>query len=98
MTQRILLIEDDEELGRQIVGHLEAQRLEVTWVKDGAEAKTLAPDAFALLILDLMLPGAFGLDVLQHVRTESDGLAPLASQASALSSSTANSTGSVRGL
>lgn len=72
MSQRILLIEDDEELGRQIVGHLEEQRLEVTWIKNGTEAMAVATDSFSLMILDLMLPGAYGLDVLKNLRNDSD--------------------------
>lgn len=72
MSQRILLVEDDEELGRQIVGHLEEQDFETVWVKDGDQAMTMPFDSFALVILDLMLPGAYGLDVLKQLRTDSD--------------------------
>src|SRR6185436_19780356 len=32
----------------------------------------VTPRDYALAILDLMLPGAFGLDVLKHLRTQSD--------------------------
>jgi len=72
MSQRILLVEDDEELGRQIVGHLEEEGFEPVWIKNGDEAMGVSPDLFALVILDLMLPGAYGLDVLKQLRTDSD--------------------------
>lgn len=72
MSQRILLVEDDEELGRQIVGHLEEEGFEAVWIKNGDEAMGVSPDLFALVILDLMLPGAYGLDVLKQLRTDSD--------------------------
>ena len=72
MAQRVLLVEDDERLGRQVVDSLRQAGFEPTWVQDGAEALTLSPEPFALLILDLMLPGAHGLDVLKHLRRDSD--------------------------
>ncbi len=72
MKDRILLVEDDEMLGRQVVGHLERDGFEVTWVKDGNEALWTDPEGFSLIILDLMLPGAYGLDVLKRIRQESD--------------------------
>lgn len=68
----ILLVEDDEALGGQIVKHLREAGFEPTWIKDGTSALAVAPDLFSLLILDLMLPGAHGLDVLKHLRTGSD--------------------------
>ncbi len=72
MSRRVLLVEDDEGLGAQIVGHLRAAGFDPTWLKDGDAAMATAPEPFALWILDLMLPGAYGLDVLKRVRTRSD--------------------------
>jgi two-component system response regulator MtrA len=72
MAQRVLLVEDDERLGRQVVDGLRQAGFEPTWVQDGAEALTISPAPFALLILDLMLPGAHGFDVLKHLRRDSD--------------------------
>jgi DNA-binding response OmpR family regulator len=57
MTDRILLIEDDLELGGQIVSQLR---------RAGDE-----PDV-SLVILDLMLPGTYGMDVLRDLRALSD--------------------------
>jgi DNA-binding response OmpR family regulator len=68
VTQKILVVEDDVSLGRQIVGHLESAGFEPRWVTDGDAALREPAKAYALIILDLMLPGAYGLDVLKHVR------------------------------
>lgn len=72
MSVQVLVIEDDQALGAQIVDHLRREGLAVTWWRRG---ETIAPE-FArqlnLLILDLMLPGRYGLDVLKDLRTFSD--------------------------
>jgi len=68
MTQKILVVEDDVSLGRQIVEHLEGAGFEPTWLKDGDSAMREPTKGYALIVLDLMLPGAYGLDVLKHVR------------------------------
>jgi len=72
MIQRILLIEDDPKLGRQIVEHLDEAGFETTWLRDGQTALSASYRGLALVVLDLMLPGAFGLDVLKVLRTQSD--------------------------
>jgi len=72
MSQKILLVEDDEKLGRQVAGHLEKAGFQVDWVKDGEDALAVSPRPYSLMILDLMLPGAYGLDVLKHLRNGSD--------------------------
>ncbi len=72
MSDRILLVEDDGQLGAQIVGTLEEAGYAPTWLRDGDEALRVDPGEFALVILDLMLPGAYGLDVLKRYRESSD--------------------------
>jgi DNA-binding response OmpR family regulator len=72
MSDRILLIEDDRELGAQIVEHLRGAGFEPTWWTEGKRILPGdAPDV-ALVILDLMLPGAYGLDVLKDLRAISE--------------------------
>lgn len=70
MTARILLVEDDEALGAQVVSHLRRAGYETSWSRDGSAVTELA--GFDLLILDLMLPGVFGLDLLKQLRETSD--------------------------
>jgi len=72
MATRVLVVEDDAELGAQIVRHLEGAGLVVRWVRDGKEARDVDLAPFALVVLDLMLPGMYGLDVLKHFRKTSD--------------------------
>jgi two-component system response regulator MtrA len=72
VTPKILLVEDDEQLGTQISAHLGEVGLSVHWLRSGDAALAVAPRDYALAILDLMLPGAFGLDVLKHWRSHSD--------------------------
>jgi DNA-binding response OmpR family regulator len=72
VADRILVVEDDAQLGAQVQETLRAQGFEVDWLRDGAEASKVDPKKYALFILDLMLPGAYGLDVLKRVRAQSD--------------------------
>jgi DNA-binding response OmpR family regulator len=72
MAERILIVEDDVKLGEQIRECLDRDGYEATWVRTGEEALRLSPSEFGLLILDLMLPGTHGLDVLKRLRQGSD--------------------------
>jgi DNA-binding response OmpR family regulator len=69
---RILLVEDDARLGPQIREYLEREGYETLLLRDGQEALAQALGGFDLVILDLMLPGAHGLDVLKGFRSHSD--------------------------
>jgi len=72
VEDRILLVEDDAELGRQVKGHLEGAGYAVDWLRDGDEAMLADPAPYGLVVLDLMLPGAYGLDVLKQMRKRHD--------------------------
>lgn len=72
MSPRILLIEDDAELGAQIVARLTAAGYAPAWWRDGRRLVAADTEGVALFILDLMLPGAYGMDVLRDVRAYSD--------------------------
>jgi two-component system response regulator MtrA len=69
---KVLLVEDDPRLGAQVVETLREAGLDVAWVRDGGEALALSLEPFSLVILDLMLPGAYGLDVLKRIRAEAE--------------------------
>jgi len=67
-VSRILLIEDDAELGNQIGAQLRDAGYDVVWWRTG---RPLSPDdaaAVQLVLLDLMLPGTHGMDVLKALR------------------------------
>jgi two-component system response regulator MtrA len=68
MGERILLVEDDERLGAQVQRHLERDGFVVRWAKDGDAALAESLAGIDLVVLDLMLPGTYGMDVLKHVR------------------------------
>ena len=67
---RVLVVEDDDKLGRQVTDGLRAAGFEVDWATRGDEALAADFASFSLVILDLMLPGAHGFDVLKALRTE----------------------------
>jgi two-component system response regulator MtrA len=67
---RILLIEDDEKLGTQVRDNLRAAGYEPTWIARGDQALAHDVEPYALVILDLMLPGAHGFDVLKALRSD----------------------------
>jgi two-component system response regulator MtrA len=54
------------------VDHLKKAGFAPDWLRDGDRALAADPAPYALAILDLMLPGAYGLDVLKRLRTRSD--------------------------
>ena len=67
---KILLVEDDEKLGRQVSENLRAAGYEPTWLARGDQALAHGVAPYALVILDLMLPGAHGFDVLKALRSD----------------------------
>lgn len=70
MAERILLLEDDAALGAQICGQLRTAGYEVVWWRSGRPLSREDAAAVQLVILDLMLPGTHGMDVLRQLREE----------------------------
>ena len=69
---RLLLVEDDEQLGRGIRKALMRDGDHVDWLTDGARAlNAIRSENFELIILDLQLPGKDGIAVLKTMRRES---------------------------
>jgi two-component system OmpR family response regulator/two-component system copper resistance phosphate regulon response regulator CusR len=66
---KLLLVEDDESIGRAIHRGLQEAGHQCLWVKDGDSAlRQLASDCPQAVILDLMLPDRSGLEVLRQIR------------------------------
>ncbi len=66
---RILLVEDDTNMAMGLVFNLKSEGFEVTHCPDGeAGLAAMATGEFDLLVLDWMLPGADGLEVLRELR------------------------------
>lgn len=73
MNERhILLVEDDPELGRQVRDSLVGAGFSVDWEQNGKGAQAREVDRYALVILDLMLPEVYGLDILKVFRRDHD--------------------------
>lgn len=66
---RILLVEDDPQLGDGLTVGLRQAGFAVDWVKDGNAADhALHAESFDLVVLDLGLPRLSGMDVLNRAR------------------------------
>jgi len=72
MEKNILLIDDDEKLRSLVTEYLEGYGFHISTFPDGnailRNIQTTAPD---IVILDIMLPGKNGLEVLKDIRRES---------------------------
>ena len=67
---RILLVEDDPQLGDGLMIGLRQAGFAVDWVKDGVAADVaLATEPFGLMILDLGLPRLSGMELLRRIRS-----------------------------
>jgi DNA-binding response OmpR family regulator len=70
---RVLLVEDDKELGDMVKKALSVEGYEVDWVQDGFLAlKKLSEKDYDLVLLDLMLPRFDGIKICKRVRESKD--------------------------
>ncbi len=68
-TGKVLVVEDDPPIRRQLAEWVEALGLTVVECEDGLQAMDLVADgSFDLVVTDLDLPGADGMDVLEQIR------------------------------
>ncbi|MBR2804749.1 MAG: response regulator transcription factor [Eggerthellaceae bacterium] len=73
MALKILYAEDTVDLSRAVSVVLEHEGFEVTACFDGLQAsEVLASQVFDLVILDIMMPGKSGIDVLREMRASGD--------------------------
>ena len=69
MGQRVLVVEDEEDIAFPLVRTLEREGYEVTWVDNGQKAlDSLASEPSEVVILDLGLPDFDGLEVCRRAR------------------------------
>jgi DNA-binding response OmpR family regulator len=70
---RVLIVDDEPHIRTVLRGYLEADGCEVMDVGDGATAlAALRADPADLVLLDVMMPGIDGVEVLRQLRTFSD--------------------------
>src|SRR6185312_3040693 len=68
---RVLLIEDDEKIGAFVTRGLEQEGHAVEWVKNGTDGFARARGGeYDAAIVDRMLPGRDGMDVVRGLRAE----------------------------
>jgi DNA-binding response OmpR family regulator len=71
MTQRLLMIEDDQRLAGMVATYLGQNGFEVRLAANGQDGLALlkgTDEPFVLVVLDLMLPDADGLDICREIR------------------------------
>jgi DNA-binding response OmpR family regulator len=71
MANRVLLVDDDEKLRKLVTEYLEGYGFQVRALPDGRSVlSTIRNESPDIVILDIMLPGKDGLEVLKEIRSE----------------------------
>jgi two-component system phosphate regulon response regulator OmpR len=71
MGNKVLIIDDDEKLRKLLKEYLEGNGFKVLTLADGSDVKkTLQKELPEMVILDIMLPGKDGLEVLKEIRMD----------------------------
>jgi DNA-binding response OmpR family regulator len=69
MSDKVLIVEDEEITGKFLKLALEEKEIEVQWIKNGQEAvNNFHKGAYDLIVLDIILPGVRGDVVLEKIR------------------------------
>ncbi|MBW2031661.1 MAG: response regulator transcription factor [Deltaproteobacteria bacterium] len=71
MGKKVLLVDDDEKLQKLVKEYLEDYGFRVLTVSDGSLAlNAVASESPDLVVLDIMLPGKDGLEILKEIRSK----------------------------
>ncbi|MCK4708099.1 MAG: response regulator transcription factor [Gammaproteobacteria bacterium] len=77
-NKKIILIEDNKDISQLVKLHLNDIGLSVDVFMDGTEGwKSLQQNQYDLVILDIMLPGMDGLEILKNIRHNSKSYTPI---------------------
>ena len=67
---KILIIEDEQPIANLIEMNLSMERYQCTWAEDGIQgANLLEKNKYDLVLLDIMLPGIDGYELLEYIKT-----------------------------
>jgi len=73
MSKHILIVEDDLAIAELQKDYLQLNDFQVTIVGDGQTClQLIEKEAFELILLDIMLPGMDGFEILEHIRSTKD--------------------------
>jgi DNA-binding response OmpR family regulator len=68
-THRALIVEDDESIRRLLTKFLDNQNIATECAADGQRAiELLASKEYSVVVLDLMVPGANGFEIIEHLK------------------------------
>ena len=71
VQERILVVDDEPDIVALVAYHLAKTNYRVSTASNGTDALSIArSERPSMLVLDLMLPGMSGFDVLEHIRAE----------------------------
>ena len=71
VQERILVVDDEPDIVALVAYHLAKTNYRVSTASNGTDALSIArQERPSMLVLDLMLPGMSGFDVLEHIRAE----------------------------
>lgn len=74
MSEKIMLLEDDENLGLSLRKFIQDEGYNVDLARNLEEARTKKIDDYDLMILDWMLPDGQGVDYLKEVRAKTNAV------------------------
>lgn len=73
VSGRILVVDDDQDIRDLVAIKLQSAGLEVETRSDGSQALEAAiEDEWAVIVLDVMMPGMSGIEVLRAIRDRGD--------------------------
>jgi DNA-binding NtrC family response regulator len=69
MTEKVLLVDDEEEFVETLAERMRTRGMEVSTTNSGADALELVEDeSFDVVVLDLKMPGIDGLEALKRIK------------------------------
>jgi DNA-binding response OmpR family regulator len=70
VAKKILVLEDEEELGMSIKKFLEQHNYQVSYISDITHVESIAVEAPDLILTDLLMPHVHGFDICRAVKED----------------------------